>query len=89
MHRRFFVVCFWFVERQHVLARLTLDENRRVEAERLGHVLHLRQIGEIVQPEPDQELLGRRVEERAADDTADRVMRMPFPEKDGQAVLNT
>ena len=47
-----------------------LDGNtaRRLEAERFGHVLDLRQVGQVVQAEPDQELLRRRVQERPADD---------------------
>ena len=48
--------------------RRLLDEQRRLEAERLGHVLDLRQIAQVVQPEANQEFLGRRVQERPADD---------------------
>src|SRR4030095_16872234 len=56
-------------QRQHFLRRRLLDESRgRIEAERLCHVLDLREVGQIVQPEADQELLGRRIQKWAADD---------------------
>ena len=57
------------LQRQHVLARSHLRKaGRRIEAERFGHVLDLRQVAQVLQPEPNQEFLGRRVEERPADD---------------------
>ena len=43
------------------------ERARQLEAERVGHLLDLRQIAEVVQAEPIEELARRRVHERAAD----------------------
>src|SRR5262245_15335675 len=60
---------FLLFQRQHFLCRRLLDESLgRIEAERLCHVLDLREVGQIVQPEANQELLGRRIQKWAADD---------------------
>ena len=77
------VVGVRFLERQHLLARRLLDQHRRVEAERLRHVLDLRQVGQIVQAEADQEFLGRGVQERPADHllAADDLDQVPLEQR--------
>ena len=54
-----------------------------LEAERLGHVLDLGQIVDLVQAESNQEFLGGRVEERPADDllAADDLDQMPLEQR--------
>src|ERR1700730_12018654 len=68
MYRLARLVAVRLTKRQRVFRRRLLDEDRRLETERLGHVLDLRQIAQIVQAEADQELFRRRVHERPADD---------------------
>jgi hypothetical protein len=53
---------------QLLLCERPLDEERRLDAERLGHVLDLGQIVEIVQTKANQKLFRRRVHEWPADD---------------------
>ena len=69
-----------FRQRKLVLARRLLHEERRLEAERLGHILHFGQIGQVVQSEPNQEFPRRGVEERPADHllAANDLDQMPF-----------
>ena len=44
------------------------ERARQLEAERVGHLLDLRQIAEVVQSEAVEELARRRIHERPADD---------------------
>src|SRR5215203_5643910 len=57
-----------FLERQNLLPRHLLDQARRwIESQRFGHVLDARQVRQVFEPEANQELFGRRVEEWATD----------------------
>src|SRR5262249_10206830 len=62
----FFAVLF---QRQHVFGRCLFDESRgRIEAERFRHVLNSRKVAQVVEAEPNQELLRRRIEKRTSND---------------------
>ena len=72
------------LERQRRRRRRRLDERaRQLEAERVRHLLDLRQIAEVVQPEPLEELARRRIHERTADDllAADGLDQLPLDER--------
>ena len=67
-----------------MLGRRLLDEpRRRIEAEGLRHVLDARQVVQVLEAEPNQEFLRRRIEERAADDVlaADDLDQMAFEQR--------
>ena len=74
------------VDGELILGDRSLDEHWRrtaLDPERLGHVFDFRQIGQVVQAEPDQELLRRGVHERTPDDllAADDLDEMPLEQR--------
>ena len=71
-------------ERQHLLGTgRSVRIAGRIEPQRRRHVLDLGQVVQILQPEADQEFLGRAVEERPADDVlaADDLDQMPLQQR--------
>src|SRR5579862_9909598 len=71
------------VERQRGLGRRLAHRGGQVEAEELRHVLHLREVRQVVQAEAGEELARRAVEKRAADDVlaADDLDEFPFDQR--------